>query len=67
MFRASLFSLVRAPLLQPEIPGTAGKIDALLGYKAEGTWQTQLVWGTGLTGKKLGEAAILFPRPQATA
>ena len=50
-----------AALLQPVMPATAGKIDALLGHKAEGTWQTQLVWGAGLTGKKLGEAAILFP------
>ncbi len=58
---------MRAALLQPVMPGTAAKIDALLGHKPEGTWQTQLVWGTGLTGKKLGEAAILFPKPQATA
>ena len=54
-----------AALLQPVMPGTAGKIDALLGHKLEGTWQSQLVWGAGLTGKKLGEAAILFPKPQA--
>ena len=56
-----------AALLQPVMPGTAGKIDALLGHQPTGTWQSQLVWGSGLTGKKLGEAAILFPKPQAQA
>ncbi len=56
-----------AALLPPVMPGTAGKIDALLGHKAEGTWQSQLVWAAGLTGKKLGATAILFPKPQAAA
>ena len=49
------------------MPGTTAKIDALLGHTPVGTWAEQLVWGATLTGKTLGQAAILFPKPQAGA
>jgi len=52
-------------LLEPVMPETKAKVGALLGGEGNGTWAERLVWGGSLAGKKLGEAAILFPRPQA--
>jgi methionyl-tRNA synthetase len=52
-------------LLEPVMPETRAKVGALLGDEGgSGVWDGRLKWGATLVGKKLGEAAILFPRPQ---
>ena len=52
-------------LLPAVMPTTAEKIYGVLGHKPNGAWREQLVWGETLTGSKVAETAILFPRPQA--
>jgi methionyl-tRNA synthetase len=54
-----------ASLLPAVMPGTAAKVYGVLGYTPTGAWREQLVWGATLTGAKVAETAILFPRPQA--
>lgn len=55
-------------LLEPVMPETRAKVAALLGDEGgDGVWDARLQWGESLSGKKLGEAAILFPRPQPVA
>jgi methionyl-tRNA synthetase len=39
----------------------------VLGYTPSGAWRDRLVWGASLTGAKVAETAILFPRPQQAA
>jgi methionyl-tRNA synthetase len=56
-----------ATLLAPVMPATKDKVLALLGATPAGAWRDQLVWGTTLTGAKLGAAAILFPKPEKPA
>jgi methionyl-tRNA synthetase len=52
-------------LLEPVMPETRAKVAALLGDEGgSGVWDGRLQWGASLSGKKLGEAAILFPKPQ---
>jgi methionyl-tRNA synthetase len=50
--------------LQAVMPATTEKINEVLGHKASSNWQDELVWGTKLTGAKVAEALVLFPRPQ---
>ncbi len=50
-------------LLQAVMPGTAEKINGVLGYTPGATWRDELVWGNRLTGSKVAEALVLFPRP----
>ncbi len=68
---------IGATLLRPFMPGTADKIFAALGYTPQATWDRgvdenqkmrmkELEWGTRLTGNKVAESAILFPRPETT-
>ena len=52
-------------LLPAVMPETTVKINAVLGYTAGAVWKDELVWGARLTGSKVAETAILFPRPQA--
>jgi methionyl-tRNA synthetase len=54
-------------LLPAVMPSTAKKINGVLGYEAGANWRDELVWGTRLTGKKVAETAILFPRPEKPA
>jgi methionyl-tRNA synthetase len=51
-------------LIQHVTPGTTAKINAVLGHEPGADWQQELVWGTRLTGKKVAEALVLFPRPE---
>jgi methionyl-tRNA synthetase len=51
-------------LLPAVMPSTAQKINAVLGYEPGAIWKDELTWGTKLTGKKIAETAILFPRPE---
>ncbi len=51
-------------LLAAVMPSTVVKINGVLGTTANFDWQAGLVWGDTLTGNKVAETAILFPRPQ---
>jgi methionyl-tRNA synthetase len=54
-------------LLPCVMPETTGKIHGVLGYTMGAVWKDELVWGNRLTGSKVAETAILFPRPQPEA
>jgi methionyl-tRNA synthetase len=72
LLRTSLATMAEAlrlanALLAAVMPGTTAKIKAVLGLPAAaaGAWRDELVWGARLTGNKVAETAILFPRPQS--
>ena len=52
-----------ATALEPVMPGTKARIDQVLGSTPAGTWTDRLVWGGSLSGSKVAEALVLFPRP----
>ena len=54
-------------LLTAVMPGTVGKINAVLGYAPGAVWQNELAWDGRLTGMKVAEALVLFPRPEKPA
>ena len=54
-------------LLAPVMPATQRKVLDLLGATPAGTWRDQLAWGATLTGAKVGQTAILFPKPTTPA
>ena len=54
-------------LLPAVMPSTAKKINGVLGHEPGAVWKDELAWGTRLTGKKVAETAILFPRPEKPA
>jgi methionyl-tRNA synthetase len=54
-------------LIQPVMPATTEKINAVLGTSLTGNWADQLVWGSRLTGSKVADALVLFPRPAPAA
>jgi methionyl-tRNA synthetase len=54
-------------LLPAVMPSTAKKINAVLGYEPGAVWKDELNWSARLTGKKVAETAILFPRPEKPA
>jgi methionyl-tRNA synthetase len=45
------------------MPDAVAKINAVLGYTPGATWSEELVWGARLTGSKVAESLVLFPRP----
>ena len=49
--------------LRPVMPASADKIMAVLGAPPSASWSDELAWGTRLTGSKVAEALVLFPRP----
>ncbi|MDX2109888.1 MAG: class I tRNA ligase family protein [Verrucomicrobiota bacterium] len=51
-----------AAFLAPVMPSTAQKIYGLLGLGNIGLWKDELNWSTRLTGNKMGDKVILFPR-----
>jgi methionyl-tRNA synthetase len=53
--------------LRPVMPGATEKINAVLGYRPEGTWQEELAWGARLSEAKVAPALVLFPRPLPAA
>lgn len=70
LLRTSLATMAEAlrlgaSLLPAVMPDTTDKIHGVLGYGATGGWREGLVWGERLTGARVAETAILFPRPQA--
>jgi methionyl-tRNA synthetase len=54
-------------LLTAVMPGTVGKINAVLGYAPGAVSQNELAWDGRLTGLKVAEALVLFPRPEKPA
>ena len=54
---------VAAALLQAVMPATTEKINAVLGYQPGTVWREELAWGGRLTGAKVAESLVLFPRP----
>jgi methionyl-tRNA synthetase len=68
LLRTSLATMAEAlrlavALLQHVIPSTTAKINAVLGYTPGSDWRAELDWGAKLTGAKVAEALVLFPRP----
>ncbi len=68
LLRTSLATMAEAlrlaaALLQAVMPATTEKINAVLGYTPGPVWREELTWGTKLTGAKVAEALVLFPRP----
>jgi len=56
-----------AAALRPVMPTAADRILGVLGAPAGGAWSDELAWGTRLTGARMAEALVLFPRPQPAA
>ncbi len=54
-------------LIQHVTPSTTEKINAVLGHKPGAVWRDELAWGTNLTGVKVAESLVLFPRPAPAA
>jgi methionyl-tRNA synthetase len=53
--------------LRPVMPGATEKINGVLGYSPSGTWQDELAWGGLLSGAKVSQSLVLFPRPLPAA
>jgi methionyl-tRNA synthetase len=51
-------------LLQHVIPGAAARIREVLGYTPGANWRDELAWDGRLTGRKVAESLVLFPRPK---
>jgi len=72
LLRTSLATMAEAlrlavALIQHVTPSTTEKINAVLGYKSGPVWRDELIWGTKLTGGKVAESLVLFPRPAPPA
>lgn len=70
LLRNSLATMAEAlrlavALIQHVMPSTTEKINAVLGYTPGANWRDELNWGSRLTGAKVAEALVLFPRPVA--
>ena len=68
LLRTSIATMAEAlrlgnALLTAVMPGAVAKINAVLGYTPGATWSEELVWGARLTGSKVAESLVLFPRP----
>lgn len=51
-------------LIEPVMPATTQQVYGLLGYSSSEPWRERLKPSRALTGAKIGEKTILFPRPQ---
>lgn len=72
LLRTSLATMAEAlrlavALIQHVTPSTTEKINAVLGHKPGASWRDELVWGHKLTGVKVAESLVLFPRPAPLA
>jgi methionyl-tRNA synthetase len=72
LLRTSLATMAEAlrlgvALLKAVMPATTEKINAVLGYTPGANWRDELAWGSKLTGAKVAESLVLFPRPQPAA
>lgn len=69
LLRASLATMAEAlrlgvSLLPAVMPSTVKKIHAVLGHHHGPDWRAELTWAAPLTGNKVAESLILFPRPE---
>lgn len=69
LLRTSIATMAEAlrlgtALLTAVMPTTVEKINAVLGHTPGANWRDELVWGGRLTGTKVAEALVLFPRPE---
>jgi methionyl-tRNA synthetase len=69
LLRTSIATMAEAlrlgtALLTAVMPATVEKINGVLGYTPGASWRDELVWGGKLTGMKVAEALVLFPRPE---
>jgi methionyl-tRNA synthetase len=72
LLRTSLATMAEAlrlavALIQHVTPTASEKINAVLGYKPGAVWRDELNWDSRLTGSKVAESLVLFPRPQPPA
>jgi methionyl-tRNA synthetase len=68
LLRTSIATMAEAlrlgtALLTAVMPATTEKINGVLGHRPGANWQDELTWGGKLTGNKVAEALVLFPRP----
>ena len=54
-------------LIQHVTPASTQRILAVLGTTPGPVWRDELVWSEKLTGAKVAEALVLFPRPAPPA
>jgi methionyl-tRNA synthetase len=50
-------------LIRHVTPASTDRILGVLGYTPGAAWREELAWGAKLTGAKVAEALVLFPRP----
>ncbi len=72
LLRTSLATMAEAlrlavALIQHVTPSTTEKINAVLGHRPGAVWRDELAWGSKLTGSRVAEALVLFPRPAPPA
>jgi methionyl-tRNA synthetase len=72
LLRTSLATMAEAlrlgnALLRAVMPGASDRINEVIGHKPGAVWQEELIWGNRLTGNKVAEALVLFPRPAPPA
>lgn len=68
LLRTSLATMAEAlrlaaALVQAVMPATTEKIYAVLGHTPGANWRNELAWGARLSGRKVAESLVLFPRP----
>ena len=54
-------------LLRAVMPTAHDRINAVIGHQPGADWRAELHWGDCLTGNKVAEALVLFPRPTPPA
>jgi methionyl-tRNA synthetase len=52
-----------ANALRPVMPGTADRIESVLGQAASGPWAEAFAWGDRLAGARVAAGLVLFPKP----
>ena len=72
LLRTSLATMAEAlrlsvALFQAVMPASAARINGVLGYTPGANWKDELVWDGRLSGKKVADALVLFPRPTPPA
>ena len=72
LLRTSLATMAEAlrlgnALLRAVMPAATDRINEVIGHKPGAIWPEELIWGNRLTGNKVAEALVLFPRPAPPA
>ena len=72
LLRTSLATMAEAlrlanALLRAVMPTAHDRINAVIGHQPGADWRAELHWGDCLTGNKVAEALVLFPRPTPPA